>query len=122
MSYYARRWLGWADRIVVVVCVMCLLIGMSAAHASDRGGDARDDQYVEREPGVTRTPFPPARLPVIRPDGVLAFDYMGTVAWSRFMVSETPPDGRVVWVLTYINGPGGLRPVFLPGIEVTAPR
>lgn len=52
----------------------------------------------------------------------LALGGRQTARWSRYMVTETPPQGRVVWVLTYINGPGGLRPVFLPGIEVAAPR
>ena len=118
MTYYGRKWQEWADRLVVVVAVACLLVGLSVADAR-----AADGERIDREPGVAQTPFPPVRLPVIRPDGVLAFDFNGTVAWSRYMVTETPPvHARLVWVLTYVNGPGGLRPLFLPAYEPVMPK
>lgn len=56
---------------------------------------------------------------LIQQDGMIRFDYNATVVWSRYAVSEYLPPGRPVYVLTYVNGPGGLRPVWMMAWEPT---
>jgi hypothetical protein len=118
-------WLRWADRLVVGVSLACLALGLAV------DARAQDDQRIVREPARSiLSPPPPVPLLslndyrgnpafVVESDGTVRFDYAGTIAWSRYFVSESwrIPKYRDVLVLTWVNGPAGRTPVFLRGIE-----
>ena len=123
MTYTQRMWLRWADRLVVVVSLVCLALGLAV--------DAKAQDVAQGPRIVREVPYPVMRfasprgvdLAVIESDGVLAFDYGGTIAWSRYFVAEAPPAKcRPVWVLTWINGPDGRRALYLQGCEPVQPK
>lgn len=120
MNYYGLQWIRWADRLVVVVSIACLCVGMSVARAQTSVPPGNDDR-IERSPPVPVVTYSDPRgnaVTVIESDGGIRFDYGATVSWSRYFVAEAPPAKcRSVWVLTYINGPGARRPLWLQGCE-----
>jgi hypothetical protein len=124
MTYTQRMWLRWADRLVVGVSVACLALGLALeARAQDAPIRTPEPPRVDREGPVPLLRFTDPRgadLVAVMNDGTIAFDYGATVTWSRYFVGAWQPvNCRPVWVLTYVNGPGPRRPLFLQGCEPT---
>ena len=119
MNYTQRMWLQWADRIVVGVSLACLALGLAV---DARAQEVTQGPRIVREAPVPVVKFATARgldVAVIESDGVLSFDWTGTISWSRYFVSEAAPPRycRPVWVLTWVNGPDGRRALYLQGCE-----
>lgn len=126
MSYYARQWMQWTDRIVVIVAVACLFVGLSVAQAQTSVLPGNDDR-IERSPPVPLMTFSDPRgnaVTVIENDGTVRFDYGATITWSRHFVGSgwSVPKCAPVQVLTWVNTTTGRQPLFLQGCMPVQPK